>query len=328
MNISAEIVSIPLRVANDLVSFSNTARTGDTWVEYRCANVMGFDQAFRKMREVNPEATEDDLCQSFINAQQFKFSGVQFVRGMSAGDPRNPAHQIAPGNPVTDHNEPHNVDSLMHYSSWACTNPEAVCERDDLSGCTLVKREQGGYAYIQRLLDHPRATSSGSGRSIHGLIHLLALLVLLTLGLGLVWRVLLDLTSLPNGHKSEMLGRSLLDQQLIDAVRWYQRSLCHTSRSLFTFLISTNHLASLGLERKAKVLWRNKEKVHNDSQYILLSLAPECLNPSDLFSKPKSTLSLTYNTSPITYHRSTSSHRRLYPLSTFFLSKHVPLLCP
>ncbi|KAL5417538.1 hypothetical protein PMIN03_001496 [Paraphaeosphaeria minitans] len=85
----------------------------DNSVAYRCHNVEDFQKKFEQLQSEISDATWSDLCDNIVNGVKVGFSGRDFVRGYSAGDPRTRQGQTLQWE-VADHGEPY--DHKSHHA--------------------------------------------------------------------------------------------------------------------------------------------------------------------------------------------------------------------
>lgn len=133
-----------------------TGVSGDEYVRFNCHNVRGFDDALGRAmsKRILPAEAQKRLCEDRSFALEYGFQSPAFLKNeILSGEPGRWGALDEPGG--------YDVDSIMHYSSYAFGDVEACYDSHDYCPLLAIKRNSGGNEIGTRLIPMPVEPSSG-----------------------------------------------------------------------------------------------------------------------------------------------------------------------
>jgi len=99
----------------------------DNHVQFNCQNLIGFAEALKKATADG--FTEDELCNNFNVANNYKFDATQYYKWENDG---------------MKYGSDYDYDSIMHYNSWQSRNPALTdLDSNNPNKYPLVRLTQG-----------------------------------------------------------------------------------------------------------------------------------------------------------------------------------------
>lgn len=130
--------------------------TGDQHVRYSCHNLNGYDDALGRAIStgIPPAEAQKRLCNDADFSKKYGFRSAAFLKNdLLSSDPNRWGALDEPGG--------YDIDSIMHYSSYAFGDVGACYESQDWCPLLRIKRDAQGNEVGTALIPLPTKPSAG-----------------------------------------------------------------------------------------------------------------------------------------------------------------------